>query len=184
MKTPTPIRESACNHQRQRKHSPSPSPFTSTTAKLPGLTPPFRCKHPYSTQHELAPCHPFFLSCRSSRPEFSRKKEGKPYINHCSVLNLTPSTLSRNPATSCSILVSVSLIFSSCPLASSLIRPFSRFRSNLTLAWARPTSSRRRDASLAMSLLRRSCEARVTVVSLESAWRSSERSLVKSTLEE
>ena len=37
----------------------------------------------------------------------------KTNINHCRVLNFTPSTRSFRPATSCSILVSVSLILSS-----------------------------------------------------------------------
>ena len=103
------------------------------------------------------------------------------HINHCSVENFTPSTLSLNPATSCSILVSVSLIFSSCTFASSLILPFSRFKSSRTLACVRLISSRSREFSFARSLVSRSCEARVRAVSVESAERSSERSFVKST---
>lgn len=54
------------------------------------------------------------------------------YISHCSVENFTASTRSLSPATSCSILVSVSLMRISWPLASSRILPFSRFRSRRT----------------------------------------------------
>lgn len=106
---------------------------------------------------------------------------GRTYINHCSVENLTASTRSLNPATSCSILVSVSLIRISWPFASSRMRPFSRFRSSRTDACVRPISSRRRELSLARSAEMRSCEERVSCASVESALRSSERSLAKST---
>ena len=126
------------------------------------------------------PVHTPLLSLVStSHPQTMIREDT--HINHCRVLNFTPSTLSLSPATSCSIRVSVSLIFNSCTLASSLIRPFSRFRSNLTLACVRLISSRRREFSLARSLVRRSWEARVRRVSVESEERSSERSLVKST---
>lgn len=59
------------------------------------------------------------------------------HINHCSVVNLTASSLSLNTAVSCSIRVSVSLSFKSCTLASSLMRPFSKFKSSRTLACVR-----------------------------------------------
>lgn len=95
--------------------------------------------------------------------------------------NLTASTRSLSPATSCSILVSVSFILISCPFASSLILPFSRLRSNLTEAWVRLISSRSREFSLAKSPAIRSCEERVSCASVESELRSSERSLAKST---
>ena len=94
---------------------------------------------------------------------------------------MTASTRSLSPATSCSILVSVSLIRISCPLASSRIRPFSKFKSRRTEACVRPISSRRRELSLARSAETRSWEERVSCASVESALRSSERSLAKST---
>lgn len=103
------------------------------------------------------------------------------HINHCNVVNLTCSSLSLNTATSCSILVSVSLIFSSCAFASSRIRPFSKFKSNLKLAKVLCTSSLNRAFSLAISFDNRSCDVRVSDDSVESAVRSSERSLAKST---
>lgn len=103
------------------------------------------------------------------------------YISHCKVENLTASTRSRKPATSCSIRVSVSLIRISWPLASSRIRPFSRFKSNRTDACVRPISSRSREFSFARSAAIFSCDERVNCASVESAFRSSERSLAKST---
>lgn len=124
---------------------------TSTSARHPISKLLYRCKLPYITQvHGLAPASP-----RKEGVGPAKKKEIT-HINHCKVLNFTLSTLSLSPATSCSIRVSVSLILSSWLLASSLIRPFSKFKSSLTLACARPISSRRRDASLAKSLESRS----------------------------
>ena len=83
--------------------------------------------------------------------------------------------------TSVSILVSVSLIFSSCTLASSRIRPFSRLRSSLIEFCARMISSRKRELSFAISDERRSYSARVAWYSVEWwVWRS-ERSCEKST---
>lgn len=105
----------------------------------------------------------------------------RPYISHCSVENFTASTRSRNPATSCSIRVSVSLIRISWPFASSRIRPFSRFKSSRTDACVRPISSRSRELSFARSAAIFSCDPRVSCASVESALRSSERSLAKST---
>jgi hypothetical protein len=64
-----------------------------------------------------------------------------------------------NPAISCSILVSTSLIFSSCRLLSSRIRPFSKFRSNLTPACVRVISSRSRCFSFSISDISRSFSA-------------------------
>lgn len=103
------------------------------------------------------------------------------YMSHCNVENLTASTRSLNPATSCSILVSVSLIRISWLFASSRIRPFSRFRSSRTEACVRPISSRSRELSLARSAAIFSCDERVNCASVESALSSSERSLAKST---
>lgn len=103
------------------------------------------------------------------------------YMSHCRVENLTASTRSRRPATSCSIRVSVSLIRISCPLASSRILPFSRFRSKRTDACVRPISSRKREFSLARSAAIFSCDERVSCASVESAFSSSDRSLAKST---
>ena len=102
-------------------------------------------------------------------------------MSHWRVENLTASTRSRRPATSCSIRVSVSFIRISWLFASSRIRPFSRFRSNRTEACVRPISSRRREFSFARSAAIFSCEERVSCASVESALRSSERSLAKST---
>lgn len=62
---------------------------------------------------------------------------GSTYMSHCSVENLTCSNLSRRAAVSCSIRVSTSLSLRSCELASSRIRPFSRFRSKRTDACVR-----------------------------------------------
>lgn len=163
IETPTP--QAATNAREHRRHHHplhQQPPSAQNQRRRTSANPP-------RARDTNQPLFTVSISSRCPQFEFGWEDERKTHINHCSVLNLTPSTLSLNPATSCSILVSVSLIFNSCPLASSLIRPFSRFRSNLTLAWARPTSSRRREASLAMSLLRRSCEASVTVVSFESA---------------
>ena len=103
------------------------------------------------------------------------------YINHCNVENLTASSLSRNCAVSCSILVSVSFNFSSCTFASSLIRPFSRFRSSRTDACVRCISSRSLEFNFASSLVSRSWDARVNDDSVESAVMSSDRSFAKST---
>lgn len=151
--------------------------FTSTIARHPILTRLYRCKLPYRTQvHRLAPTSRNECAVPENEREIT-------HISHCKVLNFTPSTLSLSPATSCSIRASVSLILSSWLLASSLIRPFSKFRSNFTLACARPISSRRRDANLAKSLESRSWDAKVNVDSLASRERSSDRSFVKSTLE-
>ena len=150
-----------------QSHQQPPSP--QYQRRRPRTNPPIsQSQHHPSFQPPLPPPHP-------------KQRNRKTHINHCSVLNLTPSTLSLNPATSCSILVSVSLIFNSCPLASSLILPFSRFRSKRTEAWVRPISSRRRALSLERSFVRRSWEARVVSDSRESRERSSERSLAKST---
>lgn len=102
-------------------------------------------------------------------------------ISHCNVENLTASTRSRKPATSCSMRVSVSLIRISWLLASSRMRPFSRLRSSRTEACVRPISSRSRELSFARSAAIFSCEERVSWASVESAFRSSERSLAKST---
>ena len=102
-------------------------------------------------------------------------------ISHCKVENLTASTRSLNPATSCSMRVSVSLIRISWLLASSRIRPFSRFRSSRTEACVRPISSRSRELSFARSAVIFSCCERVACASVESELRSSERSLAKST---
>ena len=129
------------------------------------------------------PGTPISSSIRQNEGAVPGKEREIAHISHCKVLNFTPSTLSLSPATSCSIRVSVSLILSSWLLASSLIRPFSKFRSSFTLACARPISSRRRDANLAKSLESRSWDAKVNVDSLASRERSSERSFVKSTLE-
>ena len=77
-------------------------------------------------------------------------------ISHCSVENLTASSLSLSCA-------------------------FSRFKSSLTDACVRCISSRKREFSFASSFVRRSCDARVRLDSVESAVMSSERSLAKST---
>lgn len=102
-------------------------------------------------------------------------------INHCSVPNLTASNLSLSAAVSCSILVSVSLIFKSWLLASSLILPFSKFKSNLTLACVLCTSSRNLEFSFAKSFVNLSWLARVRLDSVLSADSSSERNFAKST---
>jgi hypothetical protein len=109
------------------------------------------------------------------------KHEENTHINHWSVENLTASTRSLNPATSCSILASVSLMRISWPFASSLIRPFSRFKSSLTDACVRDISSRNLLDSFARSEPKRSCDDRVNCDSVESEFMSSERNLAKST---
>jgi hypothetical protein len=111
----------------------------------------------------------------------AKRKGLSTHINHCRVENLTASTRSLSPATSCSIRASVSLIRISWPFASSLMRPFSRFRSSLTEACVREISSRNREDSFARSDVSLSCDERVNCDSVESEFSSSERSLAKST---
>ena len=80
-----------------------------------------------------------------------------------------------------SIRLSVSLIFSSCTLLSSRIRPFSRFKSSRTLALIFPTSSLNFCLNFSISTVRRSCSFFVDVKSfLSSVW-SSLLSCAKST---
>lgn len=143
-----------------------------------------------STSHEQAPSTKNQSSSTSAytprRYEVSIHARGDveirvTYMSHCRVENLTASTRSLRPATSCSIRVSVSLIRISCPLASSRMRPFSRFKSRRTEACVRPISSRNREFNLARSAAIFSCDERVSCASVESAFSSSERSLAKST---
>lgn len=108
-------------------------------------------------------------------------EEKVPYMSHCNVENFTASTRSLRPATSCSILVSVSFMRISWLFASSRIRPFSRLRSSRTDAWVRPISSRSRELSFARSAPIFSCDERVSWASVESAFNNSERSFAKST---
>lgn len=140
---------------------------TSTSATHQESEQRYRCRHPCKIRVSI-----WLYIAEESRGS---------YMSHCNVENLTASTRSRKPATSCSIRVSVSLIRISCPLASSRIRPFSRFRSRRTDAWVRPISSRRREFSLARSAEIFSWDERVSCASVESVFRSSERSLAKST---
>jgi hypothetical protein len=115
-------------------------------------------------------------------PNHGSKRKGLgTHINHCRVENLTDSTRSLSPATSCSIRASVSLIRISWPFASSLMRPFSRFRSSLTEACVREISSRNREDNFARSDVSLSCDERVSCDSVESEFISSERNLAKST---
>ena len=137
---------------------------TSIDARHQGSRQQYRCRRP----------------CSLSALE--RVALGDTHINHCNVENLTASTRSRRPATSCSILASVSLMRISCVFASSRILPFSRLRSSLTLACVRPISSRILALSLARSPASLSWLDRVSCASVLSALESSLRSLAKSTL--
>lgn len=91
-----------------------------------------------------------------------RKKSGKGGKNtpkptrYCNVVALDAWIFVFKFAISCSILVSTSLILSSCRLLSSRIRPFSRLRSKRTPAWVRVISSLSRRLSLSTSTTRRS----------------------------
>jgi len=139
--------------------------------------------------HQQTPCTQDECCCsRADTPikavstQFPHKlNEIGTYISHCKVENLTASTRSLNPATSCSILASVSFIRISCVLASSRILPFSKFRSNRTLACVRPISSLNLELNLARSLDNRSWLDRVNCASVLSALDSSLLSLAKST---
>lgn len=83
-------------------------------------------------------------------------------------MNLTASMLALSNPISFSIRVSTSVIFVSLTLISSLILPFSRFRSSLTPAWVRLISSRSFCFNRVMSPRRRSFSARRLMKSVRS----------------
>lgn len=100
---------------------------------------------------------------------------------YCSVVALDDWMLVRRAAISCSILVSTSLILSSWPLLSSLIRPFSKFKSRRTPPCVRMISSRSRCFSFSMSAESRSFSALIMARSFFSMSWSSDLIWAKST---
>jgi hypothetical protein len=162
-----------------QKATPTYAPNSSTLLLLHKQAP--GTKHDSSGTSANTPIKSHISISPTVKGKRETRRGRDPYISHCRVENLTASTRSLSPATSCSIRVSVSLIRISCPFASSRIRPFSKFKSNRTEACVRPISSRSREFNLARSAAIFSCDARVSWASVESALRSSERSFAKST---
>lgn len=142
-----------------------------TTQGVP-LNKPAHLKHREWNSHHINNLH---------TPNSSAAVPVQTPINHCSVENLTLSSKPLKSPTSFSIRLSVSLIFSSCTLLSSLILPFSRFKSSRTLLCARCISSRNRAFSREISDVSRSWS--VCNGFNSPAWTavSSERSFEKST---
>ena len=108
------------------------------------VTTPLDSKTTVSSFSHLRHMHSpkLYMGVKSQRGKrHGEEKEGKcrvekTHINHCNVPNFTPSTLSLNPATSCSILASVSRILVSIPfpllphppLLQTQIQPHARLR--------------------------------------------------------